>query len=719
MKSRLDKVFGKKNRKNATSRKKRPHFLRPLVEQLEERLAPAATSLWEAVGPTVILSGQTENIDILGMNNPVHPENPLLPENPVVGAVQTVVAEPPDPARPDKPEVLYVGTVNGGIWKTEDAGQPVPHWAPLTDIQNSLSIGALDMDPTDATHRTLVAGLGTFSNFFSTGGPLTGLLRTKDGGKTWEELGSKAPVALLPLVAGGLVGANISGVASRGTTILVTANGGANGPGVYRSTDDGASFTLMSGARNLGVGPVSDLVGDPQNPQRFFVGILPSPANAGQGGIFRTDDAGATWQNVSGITAAAINRQVPGSTAATNNIEFAVHLNPATNSHVLYAGIVFNGRLGFFDTATQQFVDGVFRSVINDDPAQTVWSNMNAPQTTENGKPEGVNPEEGEEEEEGGGQGAVNFSIVADPTDPTLVYVGGDRQQGPVPQPNSIGATDFSGRLFRGKFDPANQTTQWVHLTNSNTLGAPGGGTSNNSSPHADSREMIFSRGSLIETDDGGIYRRTSPADNTGRWQSLNGDLQVSEVHDIAWDNISNVLMIGNQDTGSSEQIATESLTWNSITTADGGDVGVGFVSAGGSEQSIRYSSTQELSGFRWRAFDSSKSRVQISNASNTTPIRITLANHGLFTGDRVNISGVTGNTAANKDAFGGFWRVTRVDQNTFELQGSAGNGNFTGGGFVEAIPALTPINGSPAIKAQFVTPIAVNALDGNRLLFA
>ena len=47
-----------------------------------------------------------------------------------------------------------------------------------------------------------------------------------------------------------------------------------------------------------------------------------------------------------------------------------------------------------------------------------------------------------------GGQGARHFSIVADPDDANIVYVGGDRQN--FPFPNFIGANDFTGRLFRG-----------------------------------------------------------------------------------------------------------------------------------------------------------------------------------------------------------------------------------------------------------------------------
>lgn len=65
-----------------------------------------------------------------------------------------------------------------------------------------------------------------------------------------------------------------------------------------------------------------------------------------------------------------------------------------------------------------------------------------------------------------------------------------------------------------------------------------------------------------------------------------------------------------------------------------------------------------------------------ITGATNASPIVITCAGHGLTTGARVTITGVGGNTAANAT-----WVVTRIDANTFSLDGSTGNGAYTSGG--------------------------------------
>lgn len=78
--------------------------------------------------------------------------------NPVVGALHTVVAHPTNANQ------LWAGAVNGGIWRTNNATAAAPTWTPLTDEFPSLSIGALEMDPTIGTNLVLVAGIGRYSS---------------------------------------------------------------------------------------------------------------------------------------------------------------------------------------------------------------------------------------------------------------------------------------------------------------------------------------------------------------------------------------------------------------------------------------------------------------------------------------------------------------------------------------------------------------------------
>jgi hypothetical protein len=68
-----------------------------------------------------------------------------------------------------------------------------------------------------------------------------------------------------------------------------------------------------------------------------------------------------------------------------------------------------------------------------------------------------------------------------------------------------------------------------------------------------------------------------------------------------------------------------------------------------------------------------------VTGATNASPIVITETNHGRSTGQRVTITGVGGNSAAN-----GTFTITKINANTYSLDGSTGNGAYTSGGLVK-----------------------------------
>lgn len=563
---------GRRSRRRAVGHaRSRPLRFEPLEARALLTVALLNVPDWIAQGPAPAIAGQTENVPSTGPG-----------ANPVSGAIQQVVAHPTDA------DILYVGAVNGGVWRTTNATAANPAWEPLTDAFPGLSIGALERDPTDASSSTLWAGVGRFSAFNGAGGPLTGLLRTTDGGGSWEQVG-----------AAELAGRSVSGIGARGNTVLVGANafGGGVNAGMYRSLDGGATFDFISGINGLGTGPVLFIAGAPQDNNRFYASV------AGVG-LFRSDDAGASWFDVSQNDATL---QARIQAAGNNNTEMSV--SPLTGR--VYVGVLQNGQpnyIGFSDNLG------------------ATWTEMDLPVTLEgDGDFEGLNPTV-----KPGGQGAVHFSILADPTNANLVYVGGDRQDGPFP--NSVGANDFTARLFRGNtavapVAPGSTTNafspQWQHLTHTQNQGFAGGGTASSSAPHADSRDMVFNAvGELIEVDDGGIYRRTSPQDNTGDWFSLlsnaAGGLQITEMHDVAYDTVADIIISGNQDTGTTEQIAPGGLVWQSVSVADGGDVVIDTI--GAAPNSIRYSSRQNLGGFRYRVMDAANNQVGAAVAPALNP---------------------------------------------------------------------------------------------------
>lgn len=574
-------------------------------------LGDPTSGTWLAQGPGPTTGGQVRN---------------LAPNDSVVGAVHTVVAHPSDP------DILYVGSTNGGIWRTENATAASPSWTPLFDDFPALAIGAFEMDPADPD--VLFAGNGAYSSFTNNqSGPLLGALLSTDGGTSWTLLDD-------PL----LVGRTISGVAVRGNTLVVSARPSG---GIYRSTDLGATpFTQISGSNGLPFGGVWDMVGDPTNPARLYAAVASN-------GIYKSEDTGLTWTPISNGDATLDS--VIGS-FSNNNTEMAV--SPVTGR--LFASVLQSGQvqyIGYTDDMGGTWIQMdlpmqrttrvvlvasnttpiqitsiahtlqsanfpadriTIQGVLGNTAANGTWTitRVDADNFTLNGSAgngahvlgtgtwsidSGLNPRF-----KPGGQGGVHHSILADASDADTVYIGGDRQDNPFP--NQIGAIDFSGNLWRGDASVAPTgavpSPQWEHMTDLLGIAAiPGGGTAGFTAGHADSREMVFDAdGDLIEVNDGGVVRRTSPEDNTGDWTSLVGDLQVTECHDIAWDTNADIILCGAQDTGTPEQTSTGSTTWRSVSNADGGDVAVDVTSFPGF--SIRYSSTQNLGGFRARVCD-------------------------------------------------------------------------------------------------------------------
>ena len=133
---------------------------------------------------------------------------------------------------------------------------------------------------------------------------------------------------------------------------------------------------------------------------------------------------------------------------------------------------------------------------------------------------------------------------------------------------------------------------QWLPITDN--FAASG------TTPHADSRSMVFdASGNLLETNDGGIYRRTDPQSSNGVWTSLIGNLQVTEMYSVTYDNNTHTLFAGNQDNGSGAQQTnangTPSSTWIAQLGADGGTTAVNDSNP---NFSVRYMSEQRLGDF-------------------------------------------------------------------------------------------------------------------------
>jgi photosystem II stability/assembly factor-like uncharacterized protein len=246
---------------------------------------------------------------------------------------------------PGQPDVFYMGVNDGGVWKTDDAGRT---WRPLFDGQPTQSIGALAVAASDPRVIYAGSGEGLQRPDLSVG---DGIYKSTDGGETWEHLGLRDgqqipallvdphdPNRVFAAVLGHPYGPNAERGVFRSTDggrswekvlyrdentgavdlafdpadprVLYAALWAARqapweigasfqvpGSGLYKSTDGGGSWQPLT--RGLpsaaeGLGRIGIAVA-PSRPGRVYLQV---DADARHGGLYRSDDAGASWQRV-------------------------------------------------------------------------------------------------------------------------------------------------------------------------------------------------------------------------------------------------------------------------------------------------------------------------------------------------------------------------------------------------------------------------------------
>ena len=84
---------------------------------------------------------------------------------------------------PGNPNLLYVGSASGGIWKTINGGTT---WAPIFDDQPVSSIGDLALEPGNSDVIYVGTGEANVRNSVSFG---NGVYKSTDGGNSWTHLG--------------------------------------------------------------------------------------------------------------------------------------------------------------------------------------------------------------------------------------------------------------------------------------------------------------------------------------------------------------------------------------------------------------------------------------------------------------------------------------------------------------------------------------------------
>jgi photosystem II stability/assembly factor-like uncharacterized protein len=191
---------------------------------------------------------------------------------------------------PGEPQHFYFGSVNGGVWETNDAGRT---WQPIFDSQPIGSIGALALAPSNPKIIYVGSGESDMRSDIAQG---DGMYKSTDGGKTWAHIGlaDSQQIARILVHPG------------NPDLVYVAALGHPYGPnaerGVFRSNDGGKSWQRILGKDN-DTGAV-DLAFEPGNPSVIYAAAWQTrrtpwsvypPSNGPGSGLFKSTDGGDTW----------------------------------------------------------------------------------------------------------------------------------------------------------------------------------------------------------------------------------------------------------------------------------------------------------------------------------------------------------------------------------------------------------------------------------------
>ena len=169
-------------------------------------------------------------------------------------------------------------------------------WEPVFDGEGSYSIGCVVIDPNNPS--VVWVGTGEYNSQRSVSYG-DGVYRSEDGGKTWQNTGLKASEHIGKIV-----------IDPRNSSVVyVAAQGPLWGPGgdrgLYKTTDAGKTWNrVLAISENTGV---SDLVMDPRNPDVLYASAYQRRRHVWtlidggpEGAIHKSTDGGATWKKLAG-----------------------------------------------------------------------------------------------------------------------------------------------------------------------------------------------------------------------------------------------------------------------------------------------------------------------------------------------------------------------------------------------------------------------------------
>ena len=379
----------------------------------------------------------------------------------------------------------FAGTADGGVWRSTDQGQD---WTPVFDNMPTLSIGALAVDPVDGSIWVGTGEANTSQDSYAG----TGVYRSTDNGSTWTRVGDDSS-GNNPLVSHTVF------------RVAFDANGDA-----YAATNNGL-FRLASGSGSWTevLDPNGPVDNPPYDQQVTDVAIQPGsngnvviaaigwhgPGNTEYNGFYQSTDGGLTFGQVTptgDINAGDIGRTTFAYSADGSKL-YAIVQSPAAQG--AGAASVLQGI--FSSTGSTTSVASLTGPWTRIADASTLASSGSASPTF--GTP--------------GVQTWYNQDLAVDPSDPNHIYAGLEE----LYESNDGGSTWITASPY------------WNYNFACDATNPP---TCPNVT-HPDQHAIMIAGGKVVIGNDGGVYSRPlSDVAEDGNWTDLNATLHDLQYYD-------------------------------------------------------------------------------------------------------------------------------------------------------------------------------------------